>query len=206
MAANLESLGTLERRLQMSVPMAQLEREVDERLRKLARNVKMPGFRPGKVPMKIVEQTYGAQVRNEVTGDAVQKAFTDAVKEANLKVAGYPRIEPKKDSTPAGALEFSATFEVYPEFKVGELAGASIERPQVAVDDAAIDKTIDILRKQRTTFAGAERAAQDGDRLTVDFDGTIGGEPFQGGKAAGFAFVLGEGRMLPEFETAARGM
>jgi len=206
MAANLESLGTLERRLQMSVPMAQLEREVDERLKKLARNVKMPGFRPGKVPMKIVEQTYGAQVRNEVTGDAVQKAFTDAVKEANLKVAGAPRIEPKKDGMPAGALEFSALFEVYPEFKVGELAGASIERPQVTVDDAAIDKTIDILRKQRTTFARAERAAQDGDRLTVDFDGSIGGAPFQGGKAAGFAFVLGEGRMLPEFETAARGM
>jgi trigger factor len=206
MAANVESLGTLERRLQMSVPMAQLEREVGERLKKLARDVRMPGFRPGKVPMRIVEQTYGAQVRNEVTGDAVQKAFTDAVKEANLKVAGTPRIEPKKDAMPAGALEFSATFEVYPEFKVGELDGASIERPQVAVDDAAIDKTIDILRKQRTTFARAERAAQDGDRLTVDFDGTIGGEPFQGGKAAGFAFVLGEGRMLPEFETAARGM
>jgi trigger factor len=95
MAANVESLGTLERRLQMSVPMTQLEREVDERLKKLARNAKMPGFRPGKVPMKIVEQTYGAQVRNEVTGDAVQKAFTEAVKEANLKVAGTPRIEPK---------------------------------------------------------------------------------------------------------------
>jgi trigger factor len=157
--------------------MAQLEREVDERLKKLARNVKMAGFRPGKVPMRIVEQTYGAQVRNEVTGDAVQKAFTDAVKEANLKVAGTPRIEPKKDAKPAGALEFSATFEVYPEFKVGELAGASIERPQVTVDEAAIDKTIDILRKQRTTFARAERAAQDGDRLTVDFDGSRAARP-----------------------------
>jgi trigger factor len=206
MAANVESLGALERRLQMSVPTAQLQREVDERLKKLARNVKMPGFRPGKVPMKIVEQTYGAQVRNEVTGDAVQKAFIDAVKEANLKVAGYPRIEPKKDAAPAGAVEFSATFEVYPEFKVGDVAAASIERPQVELDDAAIDKTIEVLRKQRTTFARVERAAQDGDRLTVDFDGSIGGEPFQGGKAAGFAFVLGEGRMLPEFETAARGM
>ena len=104
MAESLESLGTLERRLQMSVPMAQLEREVDERLKKLARNVKMPGFRPGKVPMKIVEQAYGTQVRNEVTGDAVQKAFSVAVKEANLKVAGTPRIEPKKDAVPAGAL------------------------------------------------------------------------------------------------------
>jgi len=206
MAANVESLGALERRVQMSVPTAQLEREVEERLKKLARNVKMPGFRPGKVPMKIVQQTYGAQVRNEVTGDAVQKAFTDAVKQANLKVAGTPRIEPTKDAMPAGALEFSATFEVYPEFKVGDVSGASIERPLVEVDDAAVDRTIEVLRKQRTTFAKSERAAQDGDRLTVDFDGTIGGEPFQGGKAAGFAFVLGEGRMLPEFETAARGM
>jgi trigger factor len=206
MAANVESLGALERRLQMSVPMAQLEREVDERLKKLARNVKMPGFRPGKVPMKIVEQTYGAQVRNEVTGDAVQKAFSDAVKQANLKVAGYPRIEPKKDATPAGALEFSATFEVYPEFKVGELASASIERPQVALDDAAIDHTLEVLRKQRSLYARVERPARDGDRLTVDFEGKIGGQPFQGGKAAGFALQLGEGRMLPEFEAAARGM
>jgi trigger factor len=206
MAANVESLGTLERRLQMSVPTAQLEREVDERLKKLARNAKMPGFRPGKVPMKIVEQTYGAQVRNEVTGDAVQKAFTDAVKQANLKVAGYPRIEPKKDAASAGAIEFSATFEVYPEFKVGDIAAASIDRPQVEVDDAAIDKTIDVLRKQRTTYAREERVAQDGDRLTVDFDGSIDGVPFPGGKAAGFAFVLGEGRMLPDFDTAARGM
>jgi trigger factor len=196
----------LERRLQMSVQTEQLEREVDERLKKLARNAKMPGFRPGKVPMKIVEQTYGAQVRNEVTGDAVQKAFTDAVKQANLKVAGYPRIEPKKDAAGAGAIEFSATFEVYPEFKVGDIAAASIDRPQVEVDDAAIDKTIDVLRKQRTTYAREERAAQDGDRLTVDFDGSIDGAPFPGGKAAGFAFVLGEGRMLPDFETAARGM
>lgn len=206
MAVNVETLSTLERRLQMSVPVENIEREVDERLKKLARNAKLPGFRPGKVPMKLVAQTYGSQVRNEVLGDAVQRSFTDAVKEANLKVAGYPRIEAKKEPASAGALEFSATFEVYPEFKVGDLAAASIERPQVSVDDAAIDKTIEILRKQRRSYAAVERAAQEGDRLTVDFEGSIGGEPFAGGKAAGFAFVLGEGRMLPEFETAARGM
>ena len=206
MAVNVETLGVLERRLQMSVPVESIEREVDERLKKLARNAKLAGFRPGKVPMKLVAQTYGSQVRNEVLGDAVQKSFTDAVRQANLKVAGYPRIEPRQDAAAAGALEFSATFEVYPEFKVGELAGASIERPQVSVDDAAVDQTIEILRQQRRTFAKVERAAQDGDRLTVDFEGRIGGEPFGGGKAAGFAFVLAEGRMLPEFETAARGM
>ncbi len=204
MAANVEQLGALERRLQMKVPLAGIEQEIDQRLKKLARNAKMPGFRPGKVPMKVLAQAYGPQVRSEVLGDAVQKAFTDAVREANLRVAGQPRIEPKKDAA-ADALEFSATFEVYPDVKVGDLAAASVERPQVTVDDAAVDKTLEILRKQRVTYAETSRAAQSGDRVSVDFTGTIGGEPFPGGKADGFAFVLGEGRMLPEFEAAATG-
>jgi trigger factor len=135
----------------------------------------------------------------------VQKAFSEAVKEANLKVAGYPRIE-KKDGAAADALEFSATFEIYPEVKVGDISGATIERPQITVDDAAVEKTISILRKQRTTFAAAGRAARDGDRLTVDFEGTIDSTPFPGGKADNFVFALGEGRLLPEFDAAARGM
>jgi trigger factor len=204
MAANVEQLGALERRLQMSVPIEGIEREIGERLKKLARNAKMPGFRPGKVPMKVLAQTYGPQLRSEVLGDAVQKAFSDAVREAKLRVAGQPRIEPKKDAA-ADALEFSATFEVYPEFRIGDVAAASVERPRVTVDDAAVDKTLEILRKQRVTYAEAVRAAQSGDRVTVDFAGRIGGEPFPGGKAEGFAFVLGEGRMLPEFEAAAGG-
>src|SRR5689334_6147656 len=203
--ANVETLGALERRVSMTLPADEIERQIDARLKQLARNVKMPGFRPGKVPLKLVAQTYGTQVRSEVLSDGVQKAFSDAVKEANLKVAGYPRIE-KKDGSPAEALEFSATFEIYPEVKVGDLAGKTIERPQATVDDAAVDKTISILRKQRTTYAPASRAAQDGDRLTVDFDGTIEGQPFQGGSAQNFVFTLGEGRMLPEFDAAARGM
>jgi trigger factor len=198
--ANVETLSNLERRLSMTLPAEEIERQVDARLKQLARNVKMPGFRPGKVPLKLVAQTYGTQVRSEVMSDAVQKAFSDAVKEANLKVAGYPRIERKND------FEFSATFEIYPEVKVGDIAGRTIERPQTAVDDAAVEKTISILRKQRTTYAPAGRAAQDGDRLTVDFEGTIGGEPFQGGKAENFVFTVGEGRLLPEFDAAARGM
>lgn len=204
MAANVEQLGALERRLQMKVPLSGIEQEIDQRLKKLARNAKMPGFRPGKVPMKVLAQTYGPQVRSEVLGDAVQKAFSDAVREANLRVAGQPRIEPKKDAA-ADALEFSATFEVYPEFRIGDVAAATVERPQVSVDDAAVDQTLEILRKQRVTYAEAARAAQSGDRVIVDFAGTIGGEPFPGGKADGFAFVLGEGRMLPEFEAAAGG-
>src|SRR5256714_12569759 len=125
--ANVETLGTLERRVSMSLPASDIEREIDTRLKKLARNVKMPGFRPGKVPLKLVAQTYGPQVRSEVLGDAVQKAFSEAVKEANLRVAGHPRIE-KKDSQPADALEFSATFEIYPEVKVGDVASKSILR------------------------------------------------------------------------------
>jgi trigger factor len=205
MPANVENLGTLERRVSMSVPVQDIEKQVDARLKQLARNVKMPGFRPGKVPLKIVAQTYGPQVRNEVLGDAVQKSFTDAVKEANLRVAGYPKIEPK-DASNDQALEFSATFEVYPDVRLGDVSGAAIEHPKVAVDDAAVAKTLEVLRKQRTKFVAAGRPAKDGDKLTVDFHGTIGGAPFEGGQAENFIFALGEGRMLPEFEAAARGM
>src|SRR5580765_1397079 len=205
MAANVENLGTLERRVSMSVPVRDIEKQVDERLKQLARNVKMPGFRPGKVPMKLVAQTYGPQVRNEVLGDAVQKSFSEVVKEANLRVAGYPKIE-KKDGAGAEALEFSATFEIYPEVKPGDLSGATVEQPKVAVDDAAVARTIEVLRKQRTKFVAADRPAKDGDRLTLDFNGTIDGVPFDGGAAQGFVFALGGGSMLPEFDAAARGM
>lgn len=198
--ANVETLGTLERRVSMALEANDIERQVDERLKKLAKNVRMPGFRPGKVPLKLIAQTYGPQVRSEVMGDAVQKAFNAVVQDAKLKVAGYPRIEKKNE------LEFSATFEVYPEIKVGDLSAASVERPTVEVDDAAVDKTIDILRKQRTRYEPVERASRDGDRLTVDFTGTIDGQEFPGGKGENFAFLLGEGRMLPEFDAAARGM
>jgi len=173
MAAQVENLGTLERRISMSVPLAEIERRVDERLKQLARNVKLAGFRPGKVPMKIVIQQYGPQVRSEVLSDAVQKAFGDAIKEANLRVASYPRIEQKTESAtesaPPQALEFSATFEVYPEVKLGDLSSQSIERPQLTVDDAAVDRTIEVLRKQRTTWSAVTRPTQDGDRVTVNY-------------------------------------
>ena len=205
MAANVETLGTLERRVSMSLPVTEIDKQVDERLKKLARNVRMPGFRPGKVPMKLVSQTYGPQVRSEVLGEAVQKTFSDVVKEAKLKVAGYPKIE-KKDGPDEKALEFSATFEIYPDVKPGDVSSRSVERPQVTVSDAEVDKTIEILRKQRTSFVAAGRPAQDGDKVTLDFLGTIDGVAFAGGKAEDFALLLGEGRMLPEFEAAARGL
>jgi trigger factor len=197
---NVETLSPLERRVSMALAADDIERQVDERLKTLARSVRMPGFRPGKVPLKLIAQTYGPQVRSEVMSDAMQKSFADAVKQANLKVAGYPRIEKKND------FEFDATFEIYPEIKVGDVAAATVERPSLEIDEAAVDRTIEILRKQRTRFEPAERPARDGDRLAVDFLGTIEGKEFDGGKAENFAFTLGEGRMLPAFEAAARGL
>jgi len=202
--ANVETLGQLERRLSMTVPVAEIDREVEQRLKQLSRTVRMAGFRPGKVPLKIVAQQYGPQVRSEVIGDAVQKIFREAVRQQNLKVAGYPRIEPKKAEA-GEKMEFSAIFEVYPEVKLGDIGHVAIERAVLDVGDAEIDRTIEILRKQRVQYQKAERAAAKGDRVTVDFTGRIDGEEFQGGKASAFPFVLGEGRMLPDFETGVTG-
>jgi trigger factor len=205
MQNNLETLSPLERRLTMAVPVADIDKRVDERLRQLARTVRMAGFRPGKVPLRIVAQQYGPQVRSEVIGDAVEKAFTAAVRDQNLRVAGYPKIE----RTEAGGddrLEFSATFEVYPEVDLGDLSGVEIERPTLAVTDAEVDKTIAVLRKQRARYEAVDRPAEKGDRATVDFTGTIDGVEFEGGKASDVAFVLGEGRMLADFDAAVTGM
>ena len=202
----IESLSQLERRLTMAVPVADIERQVDERLKKLARSVRMPGFRPGKVPLKIVAQQYGPQVRSEVTGDAVQKAFTEAVRDQNLRIAGYPRIE-RKEGAAEGELQFSATFEVYPEVGLGDLAGATIERPTLAVGDPEVDQTdrgaaqaAHPLRRGRARGRGGR--PRDG-RLHRD-DRRRSSSP--AGKGADFAFVLGEGRMLPEFEAGVTGL
>jgi trigger factor len=205
MPTTIESLGQLERRLTMAVPVAEIDRQVDERLKKLARTVRMRGFRPGKVPLKIVADTYGPQVRSEVIGDAVQRAFTDALRDQNLRVAGYPRIE-RKEGAPEGELQFSATFEVYPEVALGDLGGATIERPTLEVGDAEVDKTLEVLRKQRIRYDAVQRPAAVGDRVTIDYAGTIDGAEFSGGKASDHAFVLGEGRMLPDFEAGVTGL
>jgi trigger factor len=201
----LETIGQLERRLTMAVPVADIDKQVDERLKQLARTVRMAGFRPGKVPLKIVAQQYGPQVRSEVIGDAVEKSFSAAVRDQNLRVAGYPRIE-RKEGSGADRLEFSATFEVYPDVQLGDLSGVAIQRPTLAVTDVEVDKTIAVLRKQRTRYETAARPAAKGDRVVVDFTGTIDGVEFDGGKATDFAFVIGEGRMLPDFETGVTGL
>ncbi|MFO6421030.1 trigger factor [Hylemonella sp. W303a] len=207
MAVTVETLEKLERKITLNLPVDVIKTEVDARLKKLARTVRMDGFRPGKAPMSVVAQRYGFSVQYEVMNDKVGEAFAAAANEAKLRVAGQPRIT-EKDNAPEGQVSFDAVFEVYPEVKIGELSGAQIEKVSAEVSDAAIQKTVDILRKQRRTFAqrGKDEAAQDGDRVSVDFEGKIDGEPFQGGKADGFQFLVGEGQMLKEFEDAVRGM
>ena len=206
MQANLETLSSLERRLSVTLPLDQVNTEVESRLKRLARTVKLHGFRPGKVPMKIVEQQYGGQVRQEVLGDAVNQSFGEAVREKNLRVAGYPRIEVKQGETPAGQFEYIATFEVYPEFALGEVGQAKIEKPVVSVGDAEVDKTIDILRKQRTHYHVTERGAQAQDQVLIDYRGTMGGEAFEGGSATDQNILLGGGQLLADFEKNLIGM
>jgi trigger factor len=206
MQANLETLSALERKLSVSLPATDIDHEVEARLKRLSRTVRMHGFRPGKVPLKVVEQHYGPQVRQEVLGDVMQKSFGEAVRQQNLRVAGYPRFElaPRAD----GSVDFrySATFEIYPEVKVGDISGATIERPALTVGEAEVDKTLEIMRKQRAHYEEVGRAAQTGDRVTIDFRGTLGGAEFPGASGSGQQAVLGEGRLLPDFETGITGM
>jgi trigger factor len=207
MAVTVETLEKLERKITLTLPVGVIQTEVDSRLRKLARTVKMDGFRPGKVPMNVVAQRYGYSVHYEVMNDKVGEAFAAAANEAKLRVAGQPRIS-ENETAPEGQMAFDAVFEVFPEVKIGDLTTAEVEKINTEVSDAAIDKTVEILRKQRRTFAqrALEAAAQDGDRVTVDFEGKIDGEPFAGGKAEDFQFIVGDGQMLKEFEDATRGM
>lgn len=205
MQANIQTLGALERRIDLTVPAAEIDKEVSTRLTKLARTVRMPGFRQGKVPLKMVAATYGAQVQAEVLNDKVGAAFNDAVNGSKLRVAGSPRLEPR-DAGESKDLAFSATFEIYPEIKVGDLSGVEVTRPLCPVGDAEVDSTIEIMRKQRASYETVQRAAADGDRVTVDFVGSVDGTKFEGGSGTDFPFVVGQGRMLPEFEAAVRGM
>jgi trigger factor len=205
MEMTLETLGQLERRLHVAVPKAQIEGEIQKRLAQLAKTAKIPGFRPGKVPLKMVAQQYGSQVRSDVISDTVQASLNDAIRTQNLRVAGYPRIEPKQDVAD-DEFAFSAVFEVYPEITIGELSAVTITRPVAEVTPADVERTIEILRKQRTRYEPVTRAAQSGDRVLVDFTGTIDGTEFAGGQARDFAITMGEGKMLPAFETALAGM
>jgi len=205
MEATTANANELERRLDLSVAIADVEKDMEQRLKRLGKNMKMPGFRPGKVPFNIVKQQYGDQARHEVLSEALDKVFGEAVVSQNLRVAGYPRIEPKQTESTTH-LEFSAIFEVYPEFTPGDLSAIEIERPVLEVSAAEVDKTLDILRKQRVSYETVDRAAAKEDRVVIDFLGKKDGEPFQGGQASDYPFVLGQGMMLPDFETAVEGL
>ena len=207
MAVTVETLEKLERKITLTLPTSVIQNEVTTRLKRLARQVKVDGFRPGKVPMNIVAQRYGYSVHYEVMNDKVGEAFNVAANEAQLRVAGQPRISEKEQASET-EMTFDAIFEVYPEVKLKDLTQVEVERVTSEVTEAAIDKTVDILRKQRRSFAqrSLDSAAAEGDRVTVDFLGKIDGEPFDGGRAEDFQFIIGEGQMLKEFEDAARGM
>ena len=205
MLQEVENLGALQRRLDITVSAESLAKEVQVRLAKLARSVKMPGFRPGKVPMKMVASSYGPQVQAEVLNDKIGEAFNAAVSARQLRVAGTPTVQPKTTGE-STHLTFSATFEVYPEITVGEMDAVAVEQALCPVGDAEVDKTIDIMRRQRATLREVERPAAEGDRVTVDYKGSVDGVAFEGGAATDFPFTVGQGRMLPEFEAAVRGM
>ena len=205
MQATIEKVSALERRLKVSLPAQEIDGEVQNRLLRLARNVRMHGFRPGKVPFRLVQKQYGGQVRQEVLGDALQKTFGEAVKQQNLRVAGYPRFEAAPTES-SGDFEFSATFEVYPEIQLTALDSAVIERPNVAADEVAVDKTVEVLRKQRVTYRAVERGTQTGDRITLDYRGTQDGQAFEGGSGTDHVTILGEGRLLADFEKQVVGL
>lgn len=204
-AETAQAPSALERRLDLSVAMADLDKEIEQRLRKIAKTVKLPGFRPGKVPANIVKQQYGAQAYHEAVNEAVEKAFGEAVKSQSLRVAGYPRIEEKKSENES-QIEFTAVFEVYPEIKLGDLKEVEIERSTLEVGEAELENTLAVLRKQRVSYEPVDRAAAKGDRVTIDFLGTKDGVAFQGGQATDYPFVLGEGAMLADFEAAVTGL
>jgi len=217
MATVVENLEKLERRLTLNIPKSDVQSEVEKRLKIRARTAKAPGFRPGKVPFKMVAAQYGYQTENEVLNEMVGAAFGDAARESDLRVAGYPRFEPKTDDVAEEMIAFHAIFEVYPEIAINDLSGLEIEKVSTEVSDEEVTKTIDILRKRQAHFhvkgeqgehgdGGPDASAQDGDRVTIDFVGKIDGVEFEGGKAEDFQFVLGEGRMLPEFDAAAHGL
>src|SRR5690348_15042557 len=205
MQVSVESTGALERRMEVQVPAERVEKAVDERLQRMSRTVRLKGFRPGKVPVKVVRQQFGQQVRQEVLGDVMQSTFNEAVIQEKLTPAGGPRIEPI--SLEQGAdLKYRAVFEVLPQIELKGLDGLQVERPAATVSSADVDAMIQNLREQRPTFSAVDREARDTDRVTIDFEGTLDGVPFEGGKGEGVPVDLGAGRMIADFEAGLRGV
>ena len=197
MQVSVESTGALERRMEVHVPAERIEKAIDERLKSISRTVRLKGFRPGKVPVKVVRQQFGQQVRQEVLGDVMQSSFNEAVVQQQLTPAGGPKIEPISTE---GDLKYRAVFEIFPQIQLKGVDAMEIQRPVADVTDADVEAMITNLREQRPTYAAVEREARDTDRVTVDFEGTIDGQAFEGGKGEGVPVVVGAGRMLADFE------
>ena len=206
MSVTLETLENLERKVTLSLPWSSINAECDKRLKQTARKARIDGFRPGKAPLSMIQSMYGAGIQNDVMNELAQKVFFDTAVAEGWKIAGMPRLEGVEDQDDKENFLFSGVFEVFPEVKVGDLSGQEVEKVTASVGDAEVEKTIDILRQQRTRFNHTERAAKDGDRVIIDFAGKIDGEAFAGGSAENYAFVLGQGQMLPEFEAGVNGL
>lgn len=205
MDVTVEVTEGLERRMKVQVPAERVDAEVEDRLKNLRGRARIDGFRPGKVPLSVVRSKFGGQVRQEVLGEVLQSSFYEAVTQEKLRPVGGPKIEPQV-MEPGKALEYTAVFEVYPEIEIGDIAAIAVKRPQVEVTDADIDKVVDRLRKQRTEWKPVERGAQEGDRLKLNFTGTVDGEEFTGGKGSDVPLVLGSGSFIPGFEEQLQGV
>lgn len=197
--------STLERTLHLSIALPQVEAEVDKRLKRMSKTLRIQGFRPGKAPLRIVMQQYGGQVHQEALGEMAQQRFTEAVTREQMRVAGFPRFEPKTDAA-QGTFEFMAHFEVFPEVVLGDLTQQRVERTVTEVTEADVDRTLDILRRQRMRYETVERPAQKEDQVVLDYAGFLDDQPFDGGTAQNQRLVLGKGRFLADFETALEGM
>ena len=204
MQVSVESTGSLERRMEVSVPKEEIDQAVDERLKKVSRTARLKGFRPGKAPIKVIRQQFGAQVRQEVLTDLVQASFAQAVTEQKLTPAAGPRIEPIS-SSPGEDLKYRATFEVYPEVALKQVDGLAVTRPVAEVSEADIEAMVQNLREQRPQFEVVDRESREGDRVTMDFEGGIDGQAFEGSAGTDVAVILGAGRMLKDFETGITG-
>ena len=206
MSVTLETLENLERKVTLSLPWSSINAECDKRLKQTARKARIDGFRPGKAPLSMIQSMYGASIQNDVMNELAQKVFFDTAVAEGWKIAGMPRLEGVEGQDDKENFLFSGVFEVFPEVKVGDLSGQEVQKVTASVGDAEVEKTIDILRQQRTRFNHTEHAAKDGDRVIIDFAGKIDGEAFAGGSAENYAFVLGQGQMLPEFEAGVNGL
>jgi len=203
---SLETVSALERRLNASIPQQVISTQVAARLKQIGRTAKLAGFRPGKIPAKVLDQHFGGQARQEVLGEALQRSFAEAVQAQEIKVAGNPDFELKTNDLNAAEIEYSATFEVYPEVVLGDVAAESVECASYALSQDDVDNTVATLRKQRATYSPVTRAAQNDDKVMIDFVGKLDGVVFQGGEAKDYPVTLGSGRMMPEFESAIVGM